>query len=453
MNRKMRGLLTAGTVLLVLGGGGGYHWYRTSKAQQSTQTATTVQTAEVSSEQFKITVDGSGSLAAVQSFAVKSEVSGILTFKKQVGDRVKKGELVAEISADTYQRGLTDAQISLQKAELQLASTRTSLQSSLSSQQSAMDSAGLSYTGAQNDYNTALTTLNANQKIYNAGGISAQALQDSKNSLIKAESNLTTARLNLESARASISTKNTTGAQDLKAAQLAVQQAEITVKTAKDNLALTRIYAPISGVVSSLDSSTGSTVGNSSGILTLQDDSKIKIPVQVDETEISKVKTSQKVEITLDAVPDQTFEGTVTQVDPSATISSNIAVYNAYVLIENQGGLLKPGMSAEASIVILDLPVATVVSSKAIQQVRERSYVEVQKEDGSKEMVRVRTGAEDGTNTVITSGLEPGQKVIVPTTGTTSTASSSTANSGNTQRQNQSGLGIGGFGGGPGGPP
>ncbi|GGJ39631.1 efflux RND transporter periplasmic adaptor subunit [Deinococcus roseus] len=419
MTPRARGFLIAGGVVLVLGAGGGWYWYQ-QKNKATETTVAQIQTAEVTSQDFQITVEGPGSLQASTTYAVKSNVSGTVQQLKNVGDRVVKGQLLARIDPDQYQQALTDAQISLQKAQLQLDSLKANQNSTILGQQQAIANAQLSYTSAQNDYNTALTTLNANQKIYDAGGISAQVLQDSKNSLAKAESSLTTAKLNLASARENLSTKSTTGAQDLKSSQLAVEQARLSIKTAQDNLAQTKIYAPISGIISSLDSADGTMVSGNTGVLTIQNDNKVKVPVQVDETEISKVKVGQRVEVTLDALPDQTFEGKVTQVDPSATISQNIAVFNATVTLDNPEHTLRPGMSAESTIITLEVPAAMMVPKTAVDTVRRRAYVNVQHEDGTIEAVRVRTGPDDGTNIVVESGLQPGQKVVLPTTTTTS---------------------------------
>lgn len=455
MTPRARGFLIAGGVVLALGAGGGWSWYK--QKNQPTETAVAqIQTAQVTTQDFQITVEGPGSLQAVTTYAVKSNVSGTVQQLKGVGDRVVRGQLIARIDPDQYQQAVTDAQISLQKAQLQLGTLRANQSSTLLSQQQSITTAQISYDNALADYNTAASNLKANQTIFDAGGISAQALQDSKNALQKAQSALTTAKLNLASARENLSTKSTTGQQDIKSAQLAVDQARLSIRTAQDNLAQTKIFAPISGVISTLDSPDGTMVSANSGVLTIQDDSKVKVPVQVDETEISKVKVGQRVEVTLDAIPDQTFDGKVTQVDPSATISNNIAVFNATVTLDNPDRLLRPGMSAESTIITLEVPGAMMIPKNAIDTVRRRAYVNVQKEDGSVETVRVTTGPDDGSNVVIESGLEPGQNVILPiptasASGGQNGQGSPNGNGGNTFRGGAGGLGIplgGGFGGG-----
>ncbi|GEM44532.1 efflux RND transporter periplasmic adaptor subunit [Deinococcus cellulosilyticus] len=454
MTPRTRGFLIAGGVVLALGAGGGWYW-TTQKNKPAETAVAQIQTAQVTTQDFQITVEGPGSLQASNTYAVKSNVSGKVQQLKNVGDRVVRGQLIARIDPTQYQQAVTDAQISLQKAQLQLDTLKTNQSSTILSQQQSITSAQISYDNALSDYNTAAAALKANQTIYNAGGISAQALQDSKNAVQKAESALSNAKLTLASARENLSTKSTTGQQDIRSAQLAVDQARLSIKTAQDNLAQTKIFAPISGVISTLDSPDGTMVSANSGVLTLQDDSKVKVPVQVDETEISKVKVGQRVEVTLDALPDQTFEGKVTQVDPSATISNNIAVFNATVTLENPDRVLRPGMSAESTIITLEVPGAMMVPKTAVDTVRRRSYVNVQKEDGSIEAVRVTTGPDDGSNVVIESGLEPGQNVVLPTT---ASAAGGQNGQGGQNRQNTgnnfrggAGFGIplgGGFGGG-----
>lgn len=447
MTPRARGFLITGAMLLALGAGGGWYWYQ-QKNTTSQTAAVTVQTSQVMSQDFRITVEGPGSLAANNTYAVKSNVSGTIQQLKKVGDRVQKGDLIATIDPTDHQQALQDAQISLQKAQLALDSLKANQSSTLLAQQQAIQNAQIGYNNAQADLQSAQKAFEANQKLFDAGGISAQTLQDSRNNLEKARNSLNTAKMNLDSARENLSTKSTTGSQDLRSAQLQVQQAELGLKTAQKNLSQTRIEAPISGIVSSLDSADGTMVSGNSTVLTVQDDAQVKVPVQVDETEISKVKVGQQVEVTLDALPDQTFEGTVTQVDPSATISQNIAVFNATVTLNNPDRVLRPGMSAESTIIVQEVKDALTVPVSAIDTVRRRSYVNVQKEDGTTEAVRITTGPSDGTSIVVTSGLEPGQNVVLPTT-TTASANSTSSSSTQSNRSGAGGFGIplGGLGG------
>jgi HlyD family secretion protein len=210
--------------------------------------------------------------------------------------------------------------------------------------------------------------------------------------------------------------KSQSDAQDLRNLELAVQQAQISVKNARQDLAGTKIYAPMGGVVSSVTGQVGGPGSSAAGLFTLLNDKQVNLPVQVDETEISKVKLGQPADVTLDALDGQSFRGKVTRVSPQATIVSNIAVFYVTVTLDNPSLKLRPGMSAEAEIVSQEIQNAVLIPRRAVEQVRTRSYVMVQTSPAAEpERTRIAVGPDDGTNIVVTSGLNGGETVVLPT--------------------------------------
>ncbi|MFN3392001.1 MAG: efflux RND transporter periplasmic adaptor subunit, partial [Meiothermus ruber] len=269
------------------------------------------------------------------------------------------------------------------------------------------------------DLEAARTNLEATQKLFDLGGASAQSLQSARDAYAKAQASLEIAQVNLNTARQALTLRSNANAQDLKNAQIAVEQARLEVKNAEENLASTKIYAPFDGVVSEVNAQVGSigvgaTVSNSTALLTLIDDSSVNLPVQIDESEIAKVKVGQKVEVTLDAFSNETFEGVVTAISPSARIQQNIAVFYVTVNVPNPERKLRPGMTAEGEIIAEEIPEALIIPKRAVQTVRNRAYVDVLQPDGSKETVRVVLGPDDGVNQVVLEGLEPRQTVVLP---------------------------------------
>jgi HlyD family secretion protein len=129
--------------------------------------------------------------------------------------------------------------------------------------------------------------------------------------------------------------------------------------------------------------------------------------------------------VTLDAIDGRTFRGTVSTVSPAATVSNNIAIFTVTVKIPNPDGALRPGMSAEAEIISQELPNTLLIPKKAVETVRTRSYVQLVGANGQAERHRIRTGPDDGTSVAVTSGLKPGDQVLLPG-GTRSTSGSST---------------------------
>ncbi|RIH87033.1 efflux RND transporter periplasmic adaptor subunit [Calidithermus roseus] len=405
-------------------------WWLLRSRTTNTQTAPTNETATVARSAFRVSVSGPGTLEAAQTLEVKPEVNGVVLQLPKVGEWVQKGQLIARLDPTDYQRTLENAQLALQKAQANLEALRASQASTEATGRQSVASAEVAYANASRDLQSARDDLEATQKLYDIGGTSLQSLQQAKDAYAKAQASLQTARVNLETARQSLSLKASSNAQDLKNAQLAVQQAQLEVRTAQENLAATKIYAPFSGVVAEVNGQVGSvgvgaTNSNSSALLTLIDISSVNLPVQVDESEISKVQVGQKVEVTLDAFSDETFQGVVTNISPQATVVSNIAVFYVTVNIPNPQHKLKPGMTAEGEILIQEIPDALVIPKRAVQTVRGRSYVEVLQPDGTQETVRVVLGPDDGVSQVITEGLEPGQQVVLPTRSSSGSSSSS----------------------------
>jgi len=394
-------------------------WLLRSRAAGS-QTASTVETATVARSPFRVSVSGSGTLEAVQTLEVKPRVNGVVLQLPKVGERVQKGQLIARLDPTDYQRTLENAQLALKKAQANLEALRANQASAEATSRQSLASAEVAYANASRDLQSARDNLEATQKLYDAGGTSLQSLQQAKDAYAKAQASLESARVNLETARRSLALKGASNAQELKNAQLAVQQAQLEVKTAQQNLAATEIYAPFSGLVAEVNGQVGSvgvgaTNSNSSALLTLIDISSVNLPLQIDESEIAKVRVGQKVEVSLDAFSDESFQGVVTQISPQAKVVSNIAVFYVTVNIPNPEQKLKPGMTAEGEILIQEIPDALLIPKRAVQTVRGRGYVEVLKADGSQETVRVVLGPDDGVNQVVIEGLEPGQRVVLPT--------------------------------------
>lgn len=392
----------------------------------SSQTQTKVQTATATQGTFRVSVTGPGTLVAHQSVDFKPQVQGTILYLPKVGDSVTKGQLLVRLDPTTYQRAVDNAQLALDKAQAQLESARASQTSSIASQQQAIASAQAAYANAQTALASAKTNLESAKRIFAIGGNTQQEVDTAQSSYNQAQANLQSAKVALETAKASLPLKQSSNSQDLLNLQLALDQAALTLKNAQQDLSNTKLYATFNGTVSAVNAQVGgvgvsASVAGSGALLTVIDDSSIDLPVQIDETEISQVKVGQKANVTLDAFGNQVFKGTVTAISPSATVIQNIAVFYVTVNIPNPQHLLKAGMTAEGEIVSQELPNAVQIPLRAVQTVRTRSYVKVQKADRSTEERQVSVGPNDGINVVITSGLQAGETVVLPTRAPTQT--------------------------------
>ncbi len=389
------------------------------------QTATAkIETAQATRGLFRVSVTGPGTLEAADSLDVKPSVQGTVAKLPKVGQRVQRGELIAQLENDAFARALQNAELSLEKAQAQLVGTRSSQANNRGTQQSTIVSSLAQFENAQRDLATAQTNYSNAKKLFDVGGGTQQSVTDARTQLAKAQDSLETARVALNTARSGLNLKGATDTQDLRNLEIAVKQAQITVKNARTDLANAKIYAPISGVISSVTAQIGGPASSGGALFTMLNDRQVNLPVQIDETEIGKIKVEQRAEVKLEALEGENYLGKVTRVSPQARIVSNIAIFDVTVTLDNPELKLRPGMSAEAEIIAREIPNAVLVPRRAIEKVRDRSYVTVQpalpagdanRATPEPERIRVQTGTDDGTNVVITEGLRGGETVILPT--------------------------------------
>jgi HlyD family secretion protein len=151
-------------------------------------------------------------------------------------------------------------------------------------------------------------------------------------------------------------------------AAASLEQLEASYNVSLTNLKNCKIYSPVEGVVISRKIDVGQTVAASFQAPTLfvigKDLSKMQIEVNIDEADIGRIKESQKVKFDVDAYPEETFWGKITQVRLEPVIVSNVVTYTVIVGVENSERKLKPGMTANVSVIedsrknVLKIPVA-----------------------------------------------------------------------------------------------
>lgn len=202
-------------------------------------------------------------------------------------------------------------------------------------------------------------------------------------------------------------------------------QAQSNMVQAETNLGYARIYSPIDGIVLSREVEVGQTVAASFETPTLftlaQDLRKMQVVADVDEADIGQVVEGQKVSFTVDAYPDDVFEGSVTQVRLQATTESNVVTYEVVIDAPNPDVKLKPGLTANVTIFTMQKPDVLVVPAKALRFSPDpaqkaaaigpkRVFVD---HNGKLTETPVKTGVSDGIYTEITGGLTEGDSVAV----------------------------------------
>jgi HlyD family secretion protein len=264
-------------------------------------------TAAIARGSVTATVASTGKLNAVRTVQVGTQVSGqIARIYVDFNDRVKKGQLLATIDPTLQQQTVEDAQAQLERAEAQLQL-------------------------AQSEYAR-------NKQLFDAKVLSASEFATTQS--------------------------------NFSVQQAAVKSASIALQRARQNLSYTSIYAPIDGVIVERNVDVGQTVAASLSapqlFLIANDLSEMEILASVDEGDIGSIKDGLPVNFTVQAYPNQTFNGSVRQVRLQSTTVENVVTYTAVVSVKNDGRL-RPGMTATVKFETASAQNALLVPNAALR--------------------------------------------------------------------------------------
>jgi HlyD family secretion protein len=326
----------------------------------------------------EMAVTATGTVNPVTTVLVGTQVSGtIKNIYVDFNSPVKKGQLIAQIDP-----ALFEAQVNQAKANL--LSAKANLEKADASEVDAK------------------RTMERNKELL------------SKNLI--AQSDFDTAETNYETAKASVS-----------AAKAQVTQNEAALSSSETNLFYTKIVSPVDGIVVSRNVDVGQTVAASFQTPTLfsiaQDLTKMQIDTSVAEADIGNVKVGQDVEFTVDAYPDITFKGKVWQIRNAPISVQNVVTYDVVIKVNNPELKLKPGMTANVSIIIairkdvLRIPNAALrfrPSEKSKTFAQQKGSAVWILEQGKPKRVPISLGISDGSYTELVSGnITEGQQLIV----------------------------------------
>lgn len=212
--------------------------------------------------------------------------------------------------------------------------------------------------------------------------------------------------------------------ESIQSASESLRSAEISMQNQQDNMSNYTITSPISGTIIEKDAKQGDALTSGSTLCVIYDLSYLEMVINVDELQIGALSVGQKVQITADAVADKTYVGTVTRVSMKGSSSGGTTTYPITIRIDDTDGL-RPGMNANAEIVVAEANNALVVPNAAVIR---GGYVLVSKKSPSaanavEDMdapegyvyVKVETGVSDDSYTEIKSGLKEDDTVAYDT--------------------------------------
>jgi HlyD family secretion protein len=293
-------------------------------------------TTKVDRGEIKEVVEATGTINAVTTVQVGSQVSGTISrLNADFNSRVKKGQVVAQIDPSLFQGALLQAKADYANAKANLVASQANLEKSQA------------------------TALQTRADYERTSGLAKEGVM-SQQQLDLAKANADTADAEVAAAKATITQA---------VAQIQQKQAAATV--AQTNLDYTTIHAPIDGTVIARSVDVGQTVAASLQAPTLftiaQDLTKMQVYASTDESDVGMIHTGQIVTFKVDAFPKDSFTGRVSQVRLNATTVQNVVTYNTIIDFDNPDLKLFPGMTAYITIPVADAPNAVRVPNGALR--------------------------------------------------------------------------------------
>lgn len=389
--------------LLLLAGGGAWGYTRLQSATGGIQYLT----KPVERGDIVVSVVATGTLEPTNQVDVGSELSGIVsTVNVDYNDRVTNGQVLAVLDTSKFASQVAQYKAALQLAEAELASATATIKEEKFDLERVKR---LSQSAMSNELEQVTT-----QAAYDRAVASELA------------------------------------------AQAKVAQAKASLDTAETELSKTVIRSPVNGIVLERSIEPGQTVAASLQapvLFTLAEDlTQMELQVDIDEADISQVADGQAATFTVDAYPNRTFDARITQVRYGPETTSGVVTYKAVLLVDNADLLLRPGMTATASITVKQVLDALLVSNAALRFTPaetnkssstnsftsmllprppgppDRKKTEKEDSDKSKQKVwvleqnqpvaiNITVGESDGSHTAVESAeLQPGQLLIVDAT-------------------------------------
>jgi HlyD family secretion protein len=409
---------------IVIAVAAGIYYYRSDVAAE----APTLNTAEVTQGDIVATVEATGTLEAVTTVEVGTQVSGtIKSLGADFNSQVRQGQIIAQLDPSLFDTQVAQERATVARLKAEMERVRVQAEDAKVKLGRAQDLAGRELI-ARSDLDAAVSTANA-------------------------------------------------AAASVKSAEAQLVQAEASLNQAQVNLSHTVIRAPIDGVVIARNVNVGQTVAASMQAPTLfvlaQNLKEMRVNASVDESDIGKIQTKQPVRFRVDAYPNETFRGTVSQVRLQPVVEQNVVSYVTVIDVPNPDLKLKPGMTAAVTIETGRADDAIKVPNAALRfrptqeafeaigqkapEPRQRPQGQSQSARGSQaggtnerrergdgsqrnavwvlaentlKRVPVQVGISDGTQTAVTSDdLAPGARVVIGVTTPSATAAAAPTSS------------------------
>lgn len=390
------------TVLVLIVGALGF--WGVQRIRGSTSSKNNLQTAQVQRGSLVATISTAGTVQTTDAVNLSFQASGqVKEIKVKAGDAVKAGQEIARLDTADAEIQVAQAELSLSNAKTQLdqakkgataeeiAAAKASLASAeenlkaLQAGPAAADVelARIKWEQAKNQLWSTQMHRDATCGDPRAAG---SACDEANASVNNAELSVETARLQYEQAQQgpsdkelraaeaqvaqaqlSLSKLTTSNSESITAAENQVKQAELSLQQAKAKLAQCSLTAPFDGTISSLDLKVGQMAGASTQVATLAGTGSLEVTANLAEVDVDKVKVGQEVDVLLDAMPERTFKGRVGDVAQTGTSTQGVVNFPVTIYLEQTDPAIRPGMTANATVVVDRRENVLLVPNRAIQ--------------------------------------------------------------------------------------
>ncbi len=461
--------------LAACGAAAGYFLYgpQAVLAQSAAQTAAAVKTTLVKRGDLSVTVPGSGVLEANRTVDLSFSTSGTVSeVHVQLGERVKAGQVLAQLdNASSLEANVVSIQLKLLQAQKDLTDLQQNAVVSLAQAYQDWVTAKAAYQEAvtaqqrtayarcseavNTRYKTQLDQASSRMNELAVHSLGTDAWVDAKNTYdtalanytycttytesekIEAQAVVDVAKTKMDQAERKYNTLKSAAGIDpsqLALNEAAVETAQAQLKQAQEDLKGVTLTAPMDGKVVYLASGVG-TIVDTSKFISIADVSQPQLIVSVDESDIDHFVLSSPASVIFDALPDQTFRGVITQVDPALTSSGQYSILKG-VLTLNADAVqtvqnLPLGLNASVTITYKEIKDALIIPITALKKLNGAGYeVQLVESDGTTRSQEVQIGLQDGSFAEVLNGLKEGDTIVTITGNSASNPSSNPINDG-----------------------
>lgn len=314
-----------------------------------------------------------------------------------VGDNIKKGDVIATLEDTDYLNKIESAKINLDYALAKLNKTNQSYELQMISEKSKLYSLKLQFDNAGQQY----LPFISDTIIY-----TAQEIEFKRISYENAKSAYEAAEKSYD-----ILSK---GSSDIRLDEISVEQAKVSLKTAQDNLQSTILRSLADGQLLYVSHRVGEEISPSVDFALLGLAENPTISAQVSEIDLTKIEKGQKVYIEFEALQDQVFDGKVLSIE-SLPIkdSAGLVNFNINVSIDNYNEKIKSDMTSTVSFVLKEKLNVLTIPNSAVKRIEGKQAVEMKDSNGETIIRYLKTGLTDGKNVEVIEGLDESEKVLI----------------------------------------